>query len=269
MKQALLISFLLMLRLSGWTQTTDSIYQPVKQLFGVATFATNPAGELFTVTTANELIKYDTNGDSTGTFNDVKRYGKLSYVDAQNPWKTLLFYENFQTIVLLDKYLKNLGSIKLPAMNVFDVKAVTTSYDNHIWVFDGRESRIKKLDDNGRILMLSVDLRQVFNDVPSPTRMIDMDGLLYLYDPQKGLYIFDYYGSFKMQLPFVGWRSLLVQHKEVIGFDATSAYRYRAPVPTTTATPLPAAFQHAEMMSADARYVYVLRNSILNIYRAK
>lgn len=230
-------------------------------------FTTNLAGELFVINGDNQLIKYNSNGDSVGVFNDVKKYGKLSYVQAQNSWKTLLFYRNFQTIVLLDKYLKNIGSINLQGKNIFNVAAVTTSYDNNIWLFDGREFKIKKIDDNGNVLMASVDFRQLFDNVPSPVWIGDNDGLLYLYDPSQGIYIFDYYGAFKISLPFKNWKSLFVIKKDIIGFDDKFIYRYAPPLPIATEKPLPQSLQNADLISISSGEIYMLKKNKISIYK--
>ncbi len=248
----------------------DSLYQFVKKLdYPIVYFTTSPSGELFTINRGNQLKKYNNNGDSIGVFNDVKKYGRLSYVDAQNPWKTILYYEGFETILLLDKYLKVLGSINLRDKNIFGVKAVATSYDNNIWVFDEREMKIRKLDENGNLLMASVDLRQVFAEVPQPQIIIDRDGLLYLYDAARGIYIFDYYGSFKTLLPFKNWKGIFVFGKTIYGFDDSLFYTYTPPLPVAEEKPLPKIFLNADQISLSPQKAWVLKNDTLSIYLLK
>ncbi len=89
--------------------------------YPIVSFAVNNLGELYFINTNNQLKKLNEKGDSVGVFNQVTKYGKLSYVDAQNPWKTILFYENFSTIVLLDKYLNVVTNINLRRQNIFGV----------------------------------------------------------------------------------------------------------------------------------------------------
>lgn len=247
----------------------DSGYQLLQQLsYPVSYFTVNSTGELFVINPGNQLKKYDASGDSVGVFNDVKKFGKLSYVAAGNPFKVLLYYEGFQTIVMLDKYMNNLGSINLGSKNIFNVKAITNSYDNHIWVFDGGEFKIKKLDDNGNVLSSSVDLRQVFDeDILHPEKIIDNDGLLYLYDPEKGIYIFDYYGSFKNRLPFLHWKNLFVRNKVIYGLDSNNIYIYKPPIPLPDKTTLPASLRDASIIGFSGQKIYVLKNEILRIYR--
>ena len=198
----------------------DSLFRFLKKIeYPISSFTIDNLGELYLINTDNQLKKYNEKGDSVGVFNQVTKYGKLSYVEAQNPWKAILFYQNYSTIVLLDKYLNVLTNINLRQQNIFKVRAVTSSYDNNIWLYDEQENKLKKIDDTGNKLFESVDFRLLFDSVPSPKKIIDADGFVYLYDPQKGLYIFDYYGSFRSKLTFTGWTDVMVIDKAIYGFD--------------------------------------------------
>ena len=199
----------------------DSSFRLVKTFtYDIASFAVNNIGELYVINSENQLKKFNQNGDSVGVFNEVSKYGTLSYVEAQNPWRTILFYKDYSTILLLDKYLNVLATINLRKHNIFQVKRVTTSYDNNIWLFDEQESKLKKIDDGGNVLLETIDLRSIFDSVPSPVSIIDHEGFVYLYDPQKGLFVFDYYGTFKNKLTFLNWQDLDVAGKVVYGFDS-------------------------------------------------
>ena len=46
-------------------------------------------------------LKMNSRGDSLAVFNDVKRFGTVTQVDATNPLKILLYYKNFSSIVVL------------------------------------------------------------------------------------------------------------------------------------------------------------------------
>ncbi|MCO6496552.1 MAG: hypothetical protein J5I50_02705 [Chitinophagaceae bacterium] len=234
--------------------------------FPVSYFATGATGELFIITPDNQLKKYNNNGDSVGVFNEVKKFGKLSLIEAQNPWKTILFYEDYETIVLLDKYMSVTGIIRLREKNLYGVKAVTTSYDNGLWIFDPVDSKIKKMDDNGNILLSSTDLRQVLTKVPNPVRIIDNDGLLYLYDKDEGIYTFDYYGAFKSLMPYTGWEYIYVSGKSITGIDSTKIYKITQPVPVASETSLPAELQGATLVSFGNRKLYLLKDEKLSVY---
>jgi hypothetical protein len=245
----------------------DSLFRFLKKIdYPVSSFTVDNLGELYIINTDNQLKKYNEKGDSVGVFNQVTKYGKLSYVEAQNPWKAILFYQDYLTIVLLDKYLNVVTSINLRNQNIFRVKAVTTSYDNNIWLFDEQDNKLKKVDDGGNKLFESVDFRLLFDSVPTPQKIIDYDGFVYLYDPEKGLYTFDYYGSFKSRLPFLHWAGFELIDKQIYGFDKDRLYRYTSPLPDVKAFNLSTSLKDNNSIKVSNHKIYILKNHQLEIY---
>jgi len=245
----------------------DSLFNFLKKIeYPISSFTVDNLGELYIINTNNQLKKYNEKGDSVGVFNQVTKYGKLCYVEAQNPWKAILFYKNYSTIVLLDKYLNVLTSINLRKHNIFQVNAVTTSYDNNIWLFDEQDNKLKKIDDGGNNLFETVDFRLLFDSVPTPQKIIDSDGFVYLYDPERGLYIFDYYGSFKNKLTFLNWTDIAVIDKQIYGFDKDHLYRYNPPFPDVKKYTLSEALQNNNSIQVSNHRIYVLKNQQLEIY---
>ena len=232
----------------------------------VSSFAVDNIGGVYIITPENQLKKYNETGDSIGVFNQVTKYGKLTYVDVQNPWKAILYYQNFSTIVLLDKYLDVSTAINLRKQNIFKVNAVTSSYDNNIWLFDEQDGKLKKIDDNGKVLSETVDFRLLFDSVPDPEKIIDRDGLVYLYDKTKGIYVFDYYGSFKTKLSFLHWDNIEVIGKTVYGFDKENIYKYTPPLPDCTTNKLPAELQNSSLIKLSNHKIYSLKDNQLTIY---
>lgn len=245
----------------------DSLFRLDKTLgYPIESFTVNNLGELYIINTNNQLKKLDSDGDSVGVFNMVTKFGRLSYVEAQNPWRTLLYYKNFSTIVLLDKYLNLLTNINLRKQNIFLVKAVTISYDNNIWLFDEQDSKLKKIDDAGKILFESVDFRLLFDSVPSPEQIIDRAGFVYLYDPAKGMYIFDYYGSFKNKLTFLNWKDFTVIEKNIYGYDDKNFYSYAINSLNLKQYALPAVFKNYISLKVGNNKLYLLKSNSLKIY---
>ncbi len=290
---SLLIAFCVVF-FSNTNAQDDSLFRFLKKIeYPISSFAVDNLGELYVINTDNQLKKYDAKGDSIGVFNQVTKYGKLTYVEAQNPWKAILFYQNFSTIVLLDKYLNVeaqnpwkailfyqnfstivlldkylnvLGNINLRSKNIFRVRAVTTSYDNNIWLFDEQDNKLKKIDDSGNLLSESVDFRLIFDSVPAPQKIIDYDGFIYLYDPLKGLYLFDYYGSFKIKLTFLNWTYFSVIGKSVYGFDDQNLYKYTPPLPDVVKYKLPVGMQNSNSIKLSNYKIYILKDQQLQIY---
>jgi hypothetical protein len=173
-------------------------------------FEVDNLGNIYVITPSNQLRKYSPDGDSVSVFNDLVRYGRLRNMDVSNPLRTLLFYPDFGTILILDRMLKPIDAIDLRRLFMMQVSVVATSYDNHCWIYDDQEARLRKLDAQGRILVESPDLRMLMDDVPHPVALSDQQGIVSMYDPARGLYIFDLYGAFQQRIPMNGCTNVRV-----------------------------------------------------------
>lgn len=194
----------------------------------IADFSIDNLGNVFIVTPSNQIKKRNTNGDSVGVFNDVRRNGKIFSIDASNPLKVLVFYKDFGTIVILDRFLNVRNTIDLRQQGMLQVTAICQSYDNNIWLYDELDNTIKKIDDQGKLLATSADFRMLFDAVPHPNTMYDRDGLLYLYDNKSGLLIFDYYGGLKNNITLPGIIDFQVLDKKAVaGRDSSHIIFYR------------------------------------------
>ena len=233
-----------------------------------ASFAIDNLDDIYLLSNTNQLKKLSPNGD-TAIFNEVREYGKLFSIDATNPLKILLYYKDFSTIVVLDRFLSIRNTINLRKQNIFKVKAITPSYDNNIWIFDEGDAKLKKIDDNGNVILETVDFRNIFDTIPSPIQIADRDGFVYLYDTSKGFYSFDYYGSLKSKLPFLNWNNTEIIAKTLYGFSDTSLYQYKLSSLNLKEFKLPPSFGTALQIKAGNSKVYVLQKEGLQQYLVK
>jgi len=187
-------------------------------------FYTDNLGNIFLISQNNQVKKLDQNFDSVAVFNDVRRYGDLYTLDVNNPLKIALFYRDFTTILVLDRFLNIRNTIDLRNAGILQAKAIAQSYDNNYWVFDELNGKLKKIDDNGNVLLESPDFRILFSYEYNPQQIIDTDGALYLYDAKKGWLIFDYYGTFKKHIDATGWKDVNASRNMLFGHDSGSVY---------------------------------------------
>lgn len=196
----------------------DSFFALSKRLpLSASYFAVDNLDALYILTTSGQLKKFNSNGDSAGVYNEVRRLGKPYSIDVSNPLRPLLFYKDFSSVVILDRQLSVRTTIDLRTQNIIQASAVGLSYDNNIWVYDAVENKLKKIDEGGGLLFETGDLRTVFQDVIVPEQIIDQDNSVYLYDPKLGLYQFDYYGTFQKKHAVSGWKNISLINKQVAG----------------------------------------------------
>jgi len=98
----------------------------------------------YALSRSGQLKKYNANLDSMGVFNDVRRYGKLYSISADNPLRSLLYFKEYRIILVLDRLMQVVNKIDIRKANIFQAQSIAQGYDNTIWVFDEQESRLEK-----------------------------------------------------------------------------------------------------------------------------
>lgn len=265
LRNALILAFALMAATACAQE--DSVFHYERSFKGgIADFTVDNLGNIFLLYQSGQLKKIRANGDSLAVFNNVRRFGKLFSIDVSNPLKVLLFYRDFGTVVILDRFLNERTTLDLRKQNFQQVKAVGQSYDNNIWIFDELEVKLKKIGDDGRLIDQSTDFRLIFDSVPSPSLISDQDKFVYLYDERKGVYIFDYYGGFKNRIPFTGWTDFRVINNSLFGRDASNLYRYDAGSLQLQQIPVPVFMKDAQKILVTAGSVYVLKDNSIMVY---
>jgi hypothetical protein len=249
---------------------SDSAFRFVKSIKGNFTyFNVDNLDNVYLITEGNRLKKIKSSSDSIAVFNEVKRYGNPAYIDVNNPLKTLIYYKNFSTIITLDRFLTIRNSINLRTQNIFLVNSISLSYDNNIWLFDEEDFKLKKLDEQGKILQETVSWRLLFDSVPSPQRIIDRENFVYLYDPEKGFYVFDYYGTFKNRLLFINWSNVEVSGKIMYGFSNGMLFSYELNSLQLKEYKLPAFFGKYISIKAMNRKIYLLKEEGIDVYEIR
>jgi hypothetical protein len=232
----------------------------------IVDFTVDNLGNLYVQKRTGQLMKISPAGDSMAVFNNVRQYGKLYLIDVTNPLKVLLYFRDFGTIVVLDRFLSTRSTIDLRRMQLYQVKAIGQSYDNNIWVFDELEAKLKRVSEDARVLDQTTDFRLILDSVPSPQFIVDQNRLVYLYDSSKGVYLFDYYGAFKNRIQLKGWTDFTVIGNSLYGRDANMLYRYEPGTLNLNNYPIPAAMRNAQKIKITSGYLYLLRNNRLEIY---
>ncbi len=267
-----LISFILLL-LCGFNSTAQdtAFHQPNR---GIAVqgnftdFSVDNVGNVYLVINQQQLKKLDSKGDSIAVYNDFKRYGKISSVDVSNPFKILVYYKDALTIVVLDRLLSVKNIIDLRKAGIQQAIAVRLSYDNYIWIYDEVEARIKKIDESGKTLSQSTDLRNVFEDVAAFETIIDDNKSLYLYDKTRGWFVFDYYGAFIKKYPFINWKDVQVINGTMLGRSDANLYSAKTGDFSYKEQRLPIIKSSLKKIVFSPKKIYVLQPGSLEIYDA-
>ncbi|RYG02359.1 MAG: hypothetical protein EOO02_10725 [Chitinophagaceae bacterium] len=266
MKRSLLITTLILCCVCSMAQT-DTSFRFIKAIKGdITAFTVDNLDNIYLLSSTNQVKKLNANGDSVGVYNNVKRYGQASLIDVSNPLKILLYYRDFTTIVMLDRFLNQVNTIDLRKQNVLQARAIGQSYDNKVWVYDELDNKLKKVDEEGKLLQETPDFRQLFNAAPSPQKIFDQDRYVYLYDSAQAVFVFDYYGSLKNKILIQGWKNFKVAGKYIFGSKDKKLFRYDISNFRVDEWDLPEQFQQAISFNFSGTRLYTLKKDLIEVY---
>jgi len=257
------------LAVAGYAQT-DTTFRLIKVIKGdIVDFTVDNLDNVYILNSRNRVYKYDANGDSVAVYNDVKKFGRATLIDVSNPLKILLYYKDYSTVVMLDRFLNIRNTIDLRKQNIFQAKAIGQSYDNKIWVYDELENKLKKIDEDGRLLQETSDFRLLLGQAPTPLKIFDENRNVYLYDSLQGVYVFDYYGALKNNIMISRWDNLKVSGKYIFGSRADTLYRYEISTFQYDDWKMPEQIFHSKAFNFSSSRLYALKNDGIEIYNLR
>jgi hypothetical protein len=267
MKKLLTIFLFVFVFLFDSKAQTDTSFKLIKVISGdIVDFTVDNLDNIYILNSRNQIKKLNANGDSVAVFNDIKKFGQATLVDVSNPLKILLYYKDFATVVALDRFLNAVNIIDLRKQNILQVKAIGQSYDNKIWLYDELESKLKKIDEDGKLLQETADFRLLLGQAPSPIKIFDEDKYVYLYDTLQGVYVFDYYGALKNNIMISRWQNFKVAGKYIFGSRADTLYRYEINSFRLDEWEMPEELYHSRSFNFTSTHLYALKNEEIRIY---
>jgi hypothetical protein len=266
MKKFLLITIVALLGTHAIGQT-DTSFRFIKAIKGdIIAFTVDNLDNVYLLSSSNQVKKLNANGDSVAVYNNVRRYGQATLIDVSNPLKVLLYYRDFTTIVMLDRFLNEVNTIDLRKQNILQARAIGQSYDNKVWVYDEMDNKLKKVDEDGKLLQETPDFRQLFDAAPSPQKIFDQDRYVYLYDSAQAVFVFDYYGTLKNKILIEGWRNFKVTGKYIFGSKDRKLFRYDIGNFRVDEWDLPEQFQSAQAFNFSGTRLYTLKKDVIEVY---
>jgi hypothetical protein len=161
---------------------------------------TDQLEHVYIATLNNEIIKADRQCRPLYIYSN-NYLGLPTRIDASNPINILVYYPVQQTIVTLDVTMNEISRTPLLDMGYLDIRAVCSSNDGNLWLLDGMDFKLKKINRQGRLMAESENLLLLLGRWPEITFMQENMNRIYLLEKSAGIYIFDNFGNFKSTYP--------------------------------------------------------------------
>lgn len=167
------------------------------------TISQDRTGNIYLLDTKRNLLRLNPQGHPLDTFSPPIR-GRINTIEAWNPMKVLLFYQDRQEVLLLDRFLRPINTFRLTTIDYAGTaKAATLASDDGYWLFDESSFAIQKYNTMLGKLSVETPLNLILDKEQFDVRMIrEYQNMVYLLDYNGGIYVFDNLGNYKKKLPF-------------------------------------------------------------------
>lgn len=163
-------------------------------------FTTDNQSNIYVVK-GNVLTKFDKTGKLLYKYSD-KNFGAISFVDASNMLKILVFYRNYLLCVFLDNTLSVNGEpISFDKIGFIQAQLICSSHNNGLWIYDQQNLELVRVGQNLERTQQTGNLAALLNINLHPDYLIEYDNKVYLNNPETGILIFDIYGTYFKTIP--------------------------------------------------------------------
>ena len=228
-------------------------------------FATDKLNQLYLITEQNEIIKYDSKGKEVFRYNN-NFLENLSHVDATDPFNLLLYYPDYLSVITLDRTMNKTGEFDLSSLNLIRVKAVGSSNDNQVWLYDEVGFQLKKINRSGDVLRQSVDLNLQLNYPPKPIFLIEKENSIYVNDPAYGILIFNVFGEYESMIELKGINTFQIFDNRLLYKKGQEVFSYHLQTFDQRAIKLPVELKDSDEILIQKNRLFVRKTDRIEVY---
>lgn len=200
-------------------------YLLIKSIPIKASFLTTDQFSNCYIISDNQLIKYDSMGNFFANYS-AKTLGSLTSIDASNPMKLQLFYRDLGKVITLDNMLAYTVSVNLIDLDIQQPLVICNSYNDALWVYDQQDFQLKRIESSLQITQQSGNIAQMVGYDLKPTAMIEDNKFLYMNNPETGILVFDYYGSYYKTIPIQNIISFQIIDNKLVYYKENNFVSY-------------------------------------------
>lgn len=161
----------------------------------VTGIAVDRVAQLYIQYQDGSLEKRDAATGMNYTFRDGL-LGNISQIDVSDPFGALLYFEEYQTLLLLDRTLNEFARLDLRTVDdVQQPMVFVRHYNDQLWLYDIWDNRLKLIDQNGRLIRQSDNLRLLLDRDDSPRSLWVQNNTLFAIWPDATLVTFSFWGQ--------------------------------------------------------------------------
>ncbi|MVN78565.1 hypothetical protein GO988_19715 [Hymenobacter sp. HMF4947] len=173
-------------------------------------------GTLYLADRDNNLRQLGRDGQPLNTYSPAQP-GHMAVVEAWNQNSLLVFYDDRQQVLLLDRFLAPLSEIRLADYIDGTVRTATLAPDGLLWVLDESNLTLREFDPQALRVVQSTPLDLIIGRSRPDFRFLrQYQNNLYLVDHTSGIFVFDNLGNYRKKLPFLSLDFITFRGDELV-----------------------------------------------------
>lgn len=163
----------------------------------------------------SELIKFNSQGKKSASFSN-SMLGSISHIDVTNPLQILLFYNDFNQILFLDRNLAEIGAeIDLYEYSDNETELICSSTNGGFWIYNSGDNQAVHISESGKNINQSILLNSFYKDI-TPSKILEYNNDLYLLYPEFGVLSLDRNGQFRKKISITGIKDFQISQNNLI-----------------------------------------------------
>jgi hypothetical protein len=179
-----------------------------KPITGINLTSIDSQGNIFISKNDGEIIKANQRGELLLNYSPSKT-GRVKQIDVWSPFKIATYYDSFQEMVVLNRFLSETVRYDFDDFNLGFISNASLNFQQNLWVIDESDFSLKLLDMmNGDVLVNQPFFQFLDVDDHDITFIKEYQNQLYVVDFEFGILIFDNLGNSINKLEIKGIQSL-------------------------------------------------------------
>jgi len=187
-------------------------------------FELNNMQNIYTVK-SNIITQYSFQGKQKFQYSNFK-HGDIYSLDVSDPMRILAFYKDFNQVLFLDNTLSEISDyLSLDEINMNETNAICTSSTGGFWLFNKDLFKLQKYSRSLNLVQEGTNMEGIIDRNLTPDFLDEQANNIYLGIKNKGVYIFDIFGTYKNFIPLNYNNSIQVVNSNIY-YLKDSIYKY-------------------------------------------
>jgi hypothetical protein len=226
-------------------------------------------GTLYLTDRDNNLRQLSRDGQPLNTYSPAQP-GHVAVLEAWNQNSLLVFYDDRQQVLLLDRFLAPLSEIRLADYIDGTVRTATLAPDGLLWLLDESNLVLREFDPQALRLVQNTPLDLLIGRSRPDFRFLrQYQNNLYLVDRTTGIFVFDNLGNYRKKLPFPGLDFVTFRGDELMYLGGNQLHFFHLYNLTERTQPLPPGLDATtvrQVLLSD-QYAYFVTTKGIAIYQ--